>query len=107
MQTYMLWTGYNTNRNNLARNLDGHNLAFQVTEQDMGMGSIREGVQKKFLWNFPLRIGPHPPPLVGEKNPKNVLYVMKRILYDMGHLTAAKWLLQRALKFNIPFCPRS
>ena len=32
---------------------------------------------------------------------------MKRILYDMGHLTVAKWLLQRALKFNIPFCPRS
>ena len=29
---------------------------------------------------------------------------MKRILYDMGHLTVTKWLLQRALKFNIPFC---
>ena len=32
---------------------------------------------------------------------------MKRILYDMGHLIVTKWLLQRALKFNIPFCPRS
>ena len=38
---------------------------------------------------------------------KNVLYVMKRILYDMGHLTVAKWPLQRTLKYNIQFCPRS
>ena len=35
-----------------------------------------------------------------EKNPKNVLNVMKRLLYDMGHLTVAKWLLQKALKFT-------
>ena len=31
---------------------------------------------------------------------------MKRILYDMGHLTVAKWLLQRALKFNIPLAEK-
>ena len=38
---------------------------------------------------------------------KNVLCAMKRILYDMGPLTGAKWLLQRDLKFNFPSCQRS
>merc|ERR1712240_534019 len=46
-------------------------------------------------------------PLVENTKTKNFLYVMKRILYDMGHLTVAKWLLQRALKFNITYCLRS
>ena len=32
---------------------------------------------------------------------------MKRILYDMGHLTVAKGLLETALKYNIQFCPRA
>ena len=32
---------------------------------------------------------------------------MKRILYDMGPLTLVRWLLQRALKFEPPFGPRS
>ena len=32
---------------------------------------------------------------------------MKRILYNMGSLTLARWLLQRGLKFEPPFGPRS
>ena len=32
---------------------------------------------------------------------------MKQILYDMGPLTLVRWLLQRALKFEPPFEPRS
>ena len=31
---------------------------------------------------------------------KNDLHAMKQILYDTGHLTGARWLLQRALKFK-------
>ena len=38
---------------------------------------------------------------------KNDLRVMKRILYDMGPLTLVRWLLQRGLKFEPPFGPRS
>ena len=48
---------------------------------------LREGFKKKNNGIF------HPPTPLSGKNPKNVLYVMKRILYDMGHLTVAKWLL--------------
>ena len=32
---------------------------------------------------------------------------MKRILYDMGHLTLVRWLLQRAFKFEPPLRPGS
>ena len=50
-----------------------------------------------------------PPPFSGKKNKKakNDLRVMKRILYDMGPLTLVRWLLQRGLKFEPPFGPRS
>ena len=61
---------------------------------------LREGVKKKLVeFSTKDRTSPtHPPQW--KKKTKNVLYVMKRILYDMGHLTVAKWLLQRALKFT-------
>ena len=45
--------------------------------------------------------------LVSGKKMKNDLRVMKQILYDMGPLTLVRWLLQRALKFEPPFGPRS
>ena len=32
---------------------------------------------------------------------------MKQILYDMGPLTLVRWLLQKALKFEPTFGPRS
>ena len=41
------------------------------------------------------------------KKTKNDLLAMKQILYDMGPLTLVRWLLQRALKFEPPFRPRS
>ena len=60
--------------------------------------SIREELKKrrKKIVEFSTLEGSdptHPPPLVEKNKTKNVLYVMKRILYDMGHLTVAKWLL--------------
>ena len=36
------------------------------------------------------RVGPHPPTPIDGIKAKSGLYVMKRILYDMGHLTVAK-----------------
>ena len=41
------------------------------------------------------------------KKTKNDLRVMKQILYDMGPLTLVRRLLQRGLKFESPFGPRS
>ena len=67
---------------------------------------IREGLKKN---NGILHQGPdpnHPPPFT-EKEKKNDLHAMKRILYDTGNLRIARWLFQRALKFESFTRPRS
>ena len=62
--------------------------------------------KKKYITEYSFKACTPPTPLIG-KILKNDLYVMKRILYDMGHLKVAKWLLGDSLKLNIPFCPWS
>ena len=60
---------------------------------------LREGFKKKGVG----------PPHSGKKikKTKNDLRAMKRIPYDMGLLALVKWLLQRAIKFELTFGPRS
>ena len=45
--------------------------------------------------NFPLSSGPQSPTPLNEKMKKikNELHTMKQMMYDMGHLTVARWLL--------------
>ena len=64
---------------------------------------LREEV-KKNDWVFHWGLDPiHPPPLMGKNkwNEMNDLYALKQILYDMGHLTVARWLFQRAVLYRV------
>ena len=59
----------------------------------MGRGKVK---QKLMFRPHPLTNHP------GNKKIKNDKRALKPILYDMGHLTIARWLFQKAMKFKRP-----
>ena len=77
----------------------------KIQNQDCGQYKVSKGSVKKRRKK--VEFTTDPPPLSVEKKAKNDLRAMKRNLYDMGHLTLVRWLLQRAFKFEPPFRPGS